>query len=354
MRILQKYIGKTVLSAIALVTLMLLGLQVFILFVNQLDDIGKGDFALLPASWYVVMQTPYQVYLFFPMASLLGCLLGLGAMANHRELVVMRAAGVSIAQVTAVVSKVAIILVLGMTLAGETAVPLLARHANDYKMLMISKGQTIRTARGVWLRHQNDFIHIGIVQDNNTLQDVYQYRFNPDHSLRFARFIQTIRYEAHQWQAYQVKQTNFYPDRTSIQSWNTLPWKVAIQPKTLKVSAIEPDEMTLMELHRYIRAQKSSQQNAHRYQLAFWQRVAQPFTTLVMMMLAIPFIFGPLRSSTMGAKFLAGAAVGFGFHIVNRFFGPVSQVFQWSPIFAGIGPTLMFALLGFYLMRRMR
>ncbi len=58
-------------------------------------------------------------------------------------------------------------------------------------------------------------------------------------------------------------------------------------------------------------------------QVAFWQRLAQPFTTLVMMMLAIPFIFGPLRSSTMGLRFIAGALMGFGFHMINRLFWTV-------------------------------
>src|SRR6478735_8570381 len=94
--ILERYIAKTVLASIGLVTLMLVGLQIFILFVNQLDDLGKVDYGLAQASVFVLLQMPYQVYLFFPMASLLGCLVGLGVLANHSELIVMRAVGLSI------------------------------------------------------------------------------------------------------------------------------------------------------------------------------------------------------------------------------------------------------------------
>ena len=333
---------------------MLSGLQLFILFVNQLDDIGKGHYGLIQSAWYVFLQLPFQVYMFFPMASLLGCLIGLGMLANHRELVVMRAAGVSIAQVTMVVSKLAIILVLIMTLMGETLVPWLARQASDYKMIKISKGQTLRTSKGVWLRNNLDFINIGEILQGNILRRVYQYRFDNDHSLVFARKISKVKFEKNQWRAFNVVQTNFSKNKTSQQHWDSMVWGVKVKPKILKVSTIEPDEMTLIELYRFIREQKSSHQNAHNYELSFWQRCAQPLTTLVMMMLAIPFIFGPLRSSTMGSKFLAGAAVGFGFHVVNRFFGPFSQVFQWPPMLAGLGPTFVFALLGLYLMRRVR
>ncbi len=133
-----------------------------------------------------------------------------------------------------------------------------------------------------------------------------------------------------------------------------MPWDVAVKPQVLRISSIAPDEMTLHELNRYLREQKRSQQNVNNYKLAFLQRIIQPITTMVMMVLAIPFIFGPLRSSTMGSKLLVGAAVGFGFHILNRFFGPLSTVFQWPPELAALGPTLIFAILGFYLMRRVR
>ncbi|WP_040187389.1 LptF/LptG family permease, partial [Legionella pneumophila] len=76
-KILDRYIAKTVLSAIGLVTLMLVGLQIFILFVNQIDDLGRADYGIVQAGVFVLLQMPYQVYLFFPIASLLGCLVGL-------------------------------------------------------------------------------------------------------------------------------------------------------------------------------------------------------------------------------------------------------------------------------------
>lgn len=354
MRLLDRYIAKTVLAAIALVTLMLAGLQVFILFVNQFDDLGKADFGLVQAAFYVLLQMPYQVYLFFPMASLLGCLIGLGIMANHRELIVMRAAGMSIGQVTMAVLKAAVIVIIIVTLTGETLVPRLAHFANDQKMQALSSGQTLRTARGIWLRHQNDFISIGAILPNNTLVEVSQFRFDETHHLRLARKISKIDFINGQWMAYDVAETVINEERTQARKMPVMVWDVSVKPKILSVSTSEPDEMTLHELRQFLYVQKLNHQSALNYQLAYWQRLIQPLTTVVMMVLAIPFIFGPLRSSTMGSKLLIGATVGFGFHIINKFFGPLSQVFQWPPEVAAIGPTLIFALLGIYLMRRVR
>lgn len=354
MRILERYIAKTILSAIGLVTLMLIGLQIFILFVNQLEDLGKLDYGMWQATVFVLLQMPYQVYLFFPMASLLGSLIGLGVLANHSELVVMRAAGMSIGQITSAVLKASLVVIILVTSVGELLVPELAQFANDYKTVALTGGQTLRTAQGVWVRYGNDFISIGQVLPDKILQDVYQFRFDAKHHLKLARQINEIRFENQAWIAYGVKQTQFFGDHTQATQLPTMVWDVVIKPQVLMISSIEPDEMTLHELNRYLREQKRTKQNAHVYKLAFYQRIIQPFTTMVMMMLAIPFIFGPLRSSTMGSKLLVGATVGFSFHIVNRFFGPVSTVFQWPAELAALGPTFVFAGLGFYLMKRVR
>jgi len=333
---------------------MLAGLQIFILFVSQMDDLGKIDYGILQATYFVLLQMPYQVYLFFPMASLLGCLIGLGVMANHSELIVMRSAGMSIGQITWAVLKAALVLIVLVTTLGETVIPLMSHYANDYKTGALSGGQTLRTAQGVWLRYGNDFISIGSVLPENTLQNVYQFRFDDQHNLKIAREIQEAKYIDNAWIAYDVKQTEFHTDHTKATTFVSFPWDVPVKPHILNISTISPDQMTLHELNRYLREQKRSQQNAHNYKFVFLQRIIQPFTTMVMMVLAIPFIFGPLRSSTMGSKLLVGATVGFGFHIVNHFFGPVSAVFQWPPELAALGPTFIFALIGLYLMRRVR
>lgn len=354
MKLLDRYIAKTVLASISLVTLMLAGLQMFILFVHELDEIGKAHYGLWQAAVFIFFQIPYQVYIFFPMASLLGSLIGLGVMANHHELVVMRAAGKSITQITMAVLKAAMIVIILVTLLGETIVPKLTYFANDEKMQSLTSDQAIRTAKGVWLRNKNDFITIGTIIPNNTLLDVFQFNFDKNFQLRVARKIDRIEYQNGAWQAFGVAETSIQNGHTEAKNLSQMPWDVTVQPSILNLSRNEPDEMTLHQLHRYLRAQKRSHQTAVNYQLAYWQRLIQPLTTAVMMVLAIPFIFGPLRSSTMGSKLMVGATIGFGFHIINKFFGPISEVLQWPPAVAGIGPTLVFALLGMYLMSRVK
>jgi len=354
MKLLDKYIAKTVLGAIGLVTLILAGLQIFILFVNQLDDIGKADYGVFQAAFFVLLQMPYQVYLFFPIASLLGSLVGLGLLASNSELVVMRAAGMSVSQITYAVLKAAFVVILLVTIIGETIVPKMIHYSNDYKMSHLVKGQALRTANGIWLREGHNFIYIGSILENNILSSVYQFVMNEKGTLLSSRYIGKIKYEHDHWQAYSISETRLKKNKTTVHSISSMPWNISLKPGVLSVSGNEPDEMNLPQLYRYINEQKQRKQSVVGFRLSYWQRLIQPVTTLVMMILAIPFIFGPLRSSTMGSKLLIGTAVGFGFYIVNRFFGPLSLVYQFPPEISALGPTIIFCLIGIFLMRRVR
>lgn len=352
MRLIDKYIAKTVFSAMMLVMLMLIGLQIFMLFVGQLGSIGRSDYTVWAALNYVLMDMPYQVYLFFPVAGLMGCLIGLGVLANHHELTVLRASGMSIGDVIIAIFKMAALFILVVTCLGEVFAPKLSRMATDYKLQALSGGQSIRTAYGYWLRSGSNMIRIGQIISENELLDIEVFHFNSHHKMTYVQHIAKARYQNAGWVAYHTVETQITPKKTYASKTKKMPWKVDINPKFLAMSENAPDEMTILELYQYLKEKKLNHQFSQNYELAFWQRLMQPFASLVMMVLAIPFIFGPLRSATLGSKLIVGSTVGFGFHIINRFFGPMSTVYQWSPIFSAVMPTLIFAGIAYFALRR--
>lgn len=346
MKLADRYIIKHVSLALALVLFILTGLQAFLLFVSQLGDIGKADFSLFSALVFVGLQLPSQVYLFFPMASLLGCLIGLSIMAGHHELVILRAAGMSMGQITLAVFKMASVLILAMSLLGEMVIPKMFSWSHDYKDQMLRGGQSLQTTQGLWLHTGQDILMIGKIVSLDHLQEVEQFHLDSDRNLVFVRRIQELTQHKGEWRASSWEQTNLSLTQTTIEHAQDVLWDVRLDPRLLHVSGQEVDEMTFPELRQFLKVQRLTKQNARSYELGYWQRLISPFTTLVMMLLAIPFVFGPLRSSSMGSKLMYGALVGFGFYIINRFCGALSQVYQFPSFLAAIGPTTLFAALG--------
>ena len=351
-RLIEGHISKTVLAAICLVLLMLTGLQGFILFVNQLGDLGKGNYGLMQALYFIGLNISYQVYLFFPMASLLGCLVGLGILANHHELVVMRAAGMSMGQISVIIFKGAIVLIFIMTLLGEMLFPKMQLRANQYKLQAIEGSELVSSSQEFWLCNRQDMIAIARVELPASLLSVDQFHFDANHQLLWIRHIERVSREQGHWMAHQVFETSFNQSKISKAYRAEQRWEINLDPHIVLMSQHQPDEMTFSELSQHVQAQQHSQHNLRHYQLVYWQRLVLPLTTLVMMLLSIPCVFGPLRSSSIGAKLMVGAVIGFGFYILNRFCGSLSEIYQFPAFIAALGPTLVSACLGFYAMQR--
>ena len=76
-------------------------------------------------------------------------------------------------------------------------------------------------------------------------------------------------------------------------------------------------------------------------ELIFWGKIAQPLVTLVMIILAVPCIFGPLRQSTMGVRLLGGLFLGFSFYIFTQVFSHMIVSDAFPPVLGIFLPILL-------------
>ncbi|MCG6450900.1 LptF/LptG family permease, partial [Vibrio parahaemolyticus] len=135
-------------------------------YVEQLRKVGDGTYDLMQALLFVVLSIPRDIEMFFPMAALLGALIGLGALAASSELVVMQAAGFSKLDIGLSVLKTAVPLMMIITLLGEWGAPQAQKAARDLRAFATSGGKILSVRTGVWARDINDFIFIGKIDDN--------------------------------------------------------------------------------------------------------------------------------------------------------------------------------------------
>lgn len=352
MKILDRYLAISVINTTLLVLIMLVGLTIFINLIKEISDIGTGTYGLLGALEYVILDLPQTAYSFFPMAALIGVLLGLSLLAHHSELIIIRASGVSIARITWAVIKAAIILLIVATLLGEWLAPIAEHSAESRKALLTSGGQALITGRGVWIRDGQNILNIQTIIGTNHIQGVNRYVFDNQHNLIQASHADSGYYHKDQWVMHNIATSFISPTNVHSQHSATENWRLAIDPSLLKISVADPDEMSLFQLHDYIHYLNSNNLNSDIYALAFWQRLLQPIATLVMVWLAIPFVFGSLRSMTMGLRIVLGIIAGFSFFILNKFFGPFSIVYQWPPLIAAMLPIMLFAIAAYLLQRR--
>ncbi|MBX9705351.1 MAG: LptF/LptG family permease, partial [Gammaproteobacteria bacterium] len=199
MRTLDRYIGNTVIGATLMVFIVFFGLRLFVGIFGELGAIGTGDYHILQAVQYVLLTMPLNIYQLYPNIALLGALAALGILASNNELTVMRASGISIAQIAWSVLKAAIWLLILVTVLGEAFSPTLDAYAERQKSLKETQGTLSETQSQLWLHEGNGFINIGSSEKDGTLHNITQFTFTSDHQLASASYAQSANFVNGDW-----------------------------------------------------------------------------------------------------------------------------------------------------------
>jgi lipopolysaccharide export system permease protein len=349
--VLDRYIGRNILNTILMTLFMLVSLSGIIKFVDQLRNIGQGDYSAASAGIYTLLSIPKDLEIFFPMAALLGALLGLGVLASRSELVVMQASGFTRMQIAASVMKTAIPLVLLTMAIGEWVAPKGEQIARNFRAQKMYGGSLLSTQSGLWAKDGSDFIYIQRVSGDNELTGVNIYHFDGQDHLLSVRYAATATYEGNLWRLSQVDESDLTnPKQVTGSQTLTGEWKTNLTPEKLGVVAMNPDSLSISGLHDYSKYLRQSGQESSRYELNMWDKIFAPFSVAVMMLMALSFIFGPLRSVPMGVRVVTGIFFGFVFYVLDQIFGQLSLVYSMPPVIGALLPSILFLLISVYLL----
>lgn len=351
MRKIDRYVMKTVGGAMFLVMVVVLSLDLIFAFIAELDGTAN-NYQTLDALWYVFLTLPRRIYDYLPLGAFMGCLVGLGSMASSSELTVIRAAGVSIKRIVWSAMKPALFVVLLGVGIGEYLAPPAERMAQSEKAVALGAGSNVAAASGLWHREGNVFIHMNAVQPSGVLFGISMFRFNEQRQLLAASFAERAIYQGDHWILENVQTTELAEQGTTRVTHNQLRWESGLSPSVLSVLIVKPENLAMTGLLTYARYLDEQGLSASHYWLAFWKKTLMPLGTAVMVLVAISFIFGPLRSVTMGFRVFTGLLVGLSFKYMQDLLGPMSVVYGFDPILAVLVPIAVNAVIGILLMRR--
>src|SRR5580700_7092125 len=147
---LERYIATTTLKALLLVSAGLTTLFGLLEFVNQLHDVGKGNYRLIDACVYVLLTAPARLLQLMPAAMLFTCLFALGALATHGELTAMRAGGLSPRRIVGAVLKLAGCAVVALFLLAQFVIPRAQQLAQSDRASRLSSSEAVRSGDSFW------------------------------------------------------------------------------------------------------------------------------------------------------------------------------------------------------------
>ena len=355
MNLLDRYVIRALLGGALLVLAVLMALGALFLFANQQDDIGVGTYSALDALSFVLLNLPQQLYQLMPIGVMIGALLGLGSLARGSELTVMRAAGISVWRIAGSVTMAGVLLMIFAVLCGEFLAPPMQEMAKQQKALSKFSNISFANRGGAWVRDGNLLINVMQQSGSAEFGGMRIFELTPDHGLASAATAATAVVQPDgTWKLSRYAVTRFGGEYIEAERRDTRTFESAIGGEFLKDTVASPGDLDSRTLWSLIRHLKSNDLDARPQEFAFWSRIARTAAILFAALLAVPFVFGNLRSSGSGARLLIGVLIGLVFFPLQRLLESGTIVFNANPIVLAWLPTLLLAGVSLLLIARTR
>jgi lipopolysaccharide export system permease protein len=354
MKIIDRYIWISALQGLLIAWIALVTLDVFFAFINEA---GKTNalYSTSQAVIYLVYTLPSRFYEFFPTSILIGTLLGLGNLAANSEFTAMRAAGLSIGQIIFSVLKLGLLLAIGIFIVGEWLVPAADLHARNFKAHLKNKNIVLVGDSGLWLKENNRIIHIGRVISKKQISDISIYTLNKDRTgLKSLLTGVNATSSAGDWNFQQMEEIRFGEKEIQKSKKENSIKNDFIDADMLDIATINPNQLSSTALDKVIKHQKSNNLKTDKYELIYWKRYSVPLSALVMLILAMPFLFGSVRGGGTGQRVFIGIVVGIAFYLANRLINELGGVYGFSPFVSAFLPSLLFFSIGLLALNKTR
>ncbi len=352
MRILDRYIGQAVQMGVLSVLAVFLVLVGVINYIGEYDKIGRADYTSWLALQYVLLWLPKIAYIVFPLAALMGTMIGLGALSNHSELVVIRASGVSKLRIAMSVVKAMVALVVVIFLVGEVVAPPAEQYAEQMRIRAMESRVSINTEYGLWVRSGDTFIHVMAIDADGKLHNV-ELAVTENHS-KLVRTVhaKSAEYKGDSWLLHDVKITHISHQGLREEKRDEMRWQGLLEPDIVETLTFNPDSLSIWNLLDYVRYLESNGLDSRLYQLTMWTKILSPLTIMAMVLLAVPFMFRSQRSGGLGRQIILGFMIGIVFYIINRLVGQMGVVYNIPAVISASIPTLLVMVTALLLYRR--
>lgn len=353
MRILDRYIARAVIAGSLTVLLIIVCMELIFSFVDESADVGE-QYTAFQAMLQVALTGPQRAYEAFPIATLIGSLMTLGGMAARHELVVMRAAGMSVLNIGRAVMMAGLLLAVLAAAIGEWVAPAAERAAREAEARSGDGQVSMLSRNGFWARDGRSFVRVGAAPDAELLENVRIYTFGDGQQLQRVVSAARAEYRGDGWMLHDVRRNRFTEGRVGTERLDTFFWEGGLRPEVLDVVVIDPETLSGSALWTYIGYLEDNELESERYELALWLKVGTPLATLTMLLLTIPLAFGSLRSTGAGQRIFVGVMIGIAFYLSNRLLNHLGLVYGIPPVISALLPTLVCLAAAAYFTARIR
>jgi LPS export ABC transporter permease LptG/LPS export ABC transporter permease LptF len=362
--LLDAYVARQYGRILAMTIAGLLGLFYISTFIDKSDKLFKGQITVATLLEFLLWSTPEFLTYIIAIGVLLAGLVTIGLLTKNSELIVMRACGISLYRTA--MPMIAFALAAGAVLLAlqENVLTIANRRAEELDQLIrFGKQQTFGVLNRKWIVGRNGEVYHYQYYDPTNLEmhNLSVFEFDrADHRLTSRRFVQKAKYIADarpdadpQWLLDQGWRREF-PPGSDVRFTRFTDQVQRFEPAEYFVTeAREPDLMNFQQLRAYIDELRASGYNVLEHEVGLHRKIAFPFVTLVMTLIAVPFA---VTTGRRGAMYGIGVGIVLAlvYWVMISVFGALGASGVLNPMLSAWAPNLVFGAVAAYLLLTVR
>ena len=354
----DRYLGAAVIRSTLGTWLILLVIVMLMGFVSELRA-GRQDYGAFQGLLFVLMTAPRQAVQVFPVAALIGTLLGAGGLAAQLELVAFRAAGVSRLRLATSVVLGGVLLLLPVIWMSEYLVPQMEHQARAFRVAKQSGSVHLGGSGGMWLREGKRFVNIrqplltaDIDISDVRFSDVAIFELDDAMSVTAITHADEARPVGGDWVLEAADEVRFETERVVHKATATKTWQIELDPTLLEAAVTRPGYLSVRSLYSFGNYLVAHDQDAQKYVTAFWQKIAYPFSVLALVLAGMPFLFGSNRQNSLGVRMFTGTIVGAAFLIFSRLMENFADAYALPAWLGAFFPVVLLSIISVIALRR--
>lgn len=329
----------------------LIGVILLVSLVDLLDRMAnKQEVGLGVVLQLALLKLPHLSHEALPFTVLFAGLATFWRLTRSNELVVARAAGISVWQFLLPVLAVSLAIgVFAVTVMNPLAAILLGRFEQlEARYLRHGTSMFAVSKTGLWLRQADDVgqsvIHAQrVTPESMTLHDVIVFRYQGED--RFAGRVDAPRAELRDghWRLYEALVTK---PGLAGQFSERLDIETDLTPEKIQESFAPPETISFWSLPGFIEILEEAGFSGQRHRLQLHRLLALPVLFAAMVLLAATFSLRPQRRGRIGLIILCGVGAGFLLYFLSNFVFALGLSAKIPVILAGWAPAGVSLMLG--------
>jgi LPS export ABC transporter permease LptG len=359
--ILDWYVLKQALRVSMLAGSGLLALFYIASFIDLSDHLFKGRTTAFDVLRYLWWASPQFTYYLVPLAVLMGALVTIGALTKNTELVVMKACGISLYRAAAPLLVLAMLgsaILLGLE---EGILAFSNRRADAINNTIRGRFPTTTDLNRRWVTANdgNIYQYLYFEPGMNRLNGLSIYEFGKSPStLARRKYFSYATFDGDReekgqvlWQGAKGWEREFEPKRRFASFTSQA---VAMEgPGYFAGDRPDAQYMSYRQLSEHVTSLEAGGFNVVPYVVALHRKLAFPFVTLIMALIAVPFA---VTTGKRGAMYGIGAGIVLAilYWTAISVFGAIGAGGLMAPALAAWAPNIIFGCAAMYLLLTVR